>query len=619
VARPSQLQNTGAPFCSKLRRGRRKCFKDMLIDTEQLSPRGQGRGSPLSPTGDGSPSRRNKSISRSRSKSGKDSPQHHKAVLNTSYIARPSGEGTSLANMTSKRNRGSAHSTRDFDSMDSDAGLQKLPPIGTKTATIGMKPVAGSKEPPKMRSLRTPHEKTTIAEKEDILEQIMCAEAYAGFEQMARYQLNISQVSRVGLDMDRLSLSDLQMEHLHKLVDGSDLGEDLPQLLEQVPPSVGDFIEKHSTSHAESHLPESLCYGHGLRIGSGFSDNYEGELVQEQHFVARCGQYTLLGVVNGHGKKRISEQLVERMAELMPDAVFKSHALAYGDPAAALSEAFHRVHQITSMELDLHLTGASCTVVLADDEVFWVANVGDCRAVLGTPDPKPNAEHFHFVPVPLTEDHVLSVKTEFDRIQASGGEMRRLVNDKVYRLYLQDGDVPGLTLTRSIGDRVAHVVGISHLPTIGAVRRQDLAPGSFVLIGSGAVWSLMSERVAVNWVGRYFSEADQAARALSNSAFSRMGDMHRDLKSSNWEEDCFGVMLLFVDEPVEAPLQVSVQTPTAPATPVASVRPFALGPKEGDQRTLSDWKEVKSADRSMKLRKLQSNGRFLLDETFGDC
>merc|ERR1712190_252355 len=304
----------------------------------------------------------------------------------------------------------------------------------------------------------------------------------------------------------------------------------------------------------------------------------------------------------GHGSKRTAADLAMRISQLMPDTVFKSEALAQGDPASALSEAFERVNQITCAELDLMLTGASVTVVLADDEVFWVANVGDCRAVLGAPDPKPNAEDFHFTPVPITEDHVLSVKTEFDRVHASGGEMRRLVNDKVYRLYLQDGDVPGLTLTRCIGDRVAHVVGISHLPSINALRRQDLAPSSFVLIGSGAVWSLMSERVAVNWVGRYFSEADEAATALSNSAFSRMADTNRSLRSSHWESDCFGVLLLFVDGPAEEKPTVSAkltrEQSMVPQTP-SSVRSFTLGPKEDKDRSeLSDWKEVKSAVRS---------------------
>merc|ERR1712066_720450 len=104
-----------------------------------------------------------------------------------------------------------------------------------------------------------------------------------------------------------------------------------------------------------------------------------------------------------------------------------------------------------------------------------------------------------------------------------------------------------------------------------------------------------SERVAVNWVGRYFSEADEAARALSNTAFSRMGDSHRHLRRSQWERDCFGVLLLFVDGPAEEqpppPLSIKLtrELSNVPQTP-SSVRSFALGPKEGEDRSsLPEW------------------------------
>merc|ERR1712066_780439 len=111
-----------------------------------------------------------------------------------------------------------------------------------------------------------------------------------------------------------------------------------------------------------------------------------------------------------------------------------------------------------------------------------------------------------------------------------------------------------------------------------------------------------SERVAVNWVGRYFSEADEAARALSNAAFSRMGDSHRHLRRSHWELDCFGVLLLFVDGPAEEPppplsIKLTRELSTVsqmPSTPVSPVRSFAFGPKEGeDPSNLTQWAQVK--------------------------
>jgi serine/threonine protein phosphatase PrpC len=297
--------------------------------------------------------------------------------------------------------------------------------------------------------------------------------------------------------------------------------------------------------------------------------------------------------------------------------VLESSALERGDPAVALREAFVRIHHKASAILDLLLAGASCTVCLIDPQAIWVAHVGDCRAMLGVPDPLDNAKEFHFKPVPLTSDHKLSVKGEFDRIvNAGAGEVRKLVGDNVYRLFLPDEDLPGLTLTRALGDCVGHAVGLSHEPALCAVQMEDLAPGSFLLLGSGGIFATMSEHTIANWIGRNFKDAAFAAQTLTTEAQARWEEPGSKARASLKDNipDCFACLLLYLKDTVPALPAPRGETSKLPASkplqlPPVPARPFSMGAHNVAEQK-RPWREVKATDRVESLRQMQARERF---------
>ena len=63
----------------------------------------------------------------------------------------------------------------------------------------------------------------------------------------------------------------------------------------------------------------------------------------------------------------------------------------------------------------------------------------------------------------ITRDHKPNLPGEKARILASGGRVFALDYDDGYvgpeRVWLQDHDIPGLAMSRSLGDTVAHSVG----------------------------------------------------------------------------------------------------------------------------------------------------------------
>merc|ERR1719191_2539237 len=328
------------------------------------------------------------------------------------------------------------------------------------------------------------------------------------------------------------------------------------------------------------------------------------ESSQDRMFVAHSGNYTLFGLVNGHGQSQLSQELCKFISQEMPRAIFRSRNFVKGDVPGALNKAFHRVHRKGIEAVDCRFSGAACTVLLLSPDTVWVAHVGDCKVVLGVPDSLPNAEEYHFCPVQLTKEHRLALQGEFDRIVKSNGEVRRLANDHSHRTFVKNEDSPGLTLTRAVGGRVGHQIGVVHQPTIAFLKKSDLQPGAFFAIASGGLWATMSERTVVNWVGRYFEDANEAAKCLTEEAAKRWEDppaqqhFHRGP-----EPDCFSAMVLF-------------PTTSSDAGQAGNTahRAFAVGPHQRQARR--SWKQIKAVMRLMTIRKASELEKGTADDEY---
>lgn len=400
---------------------------------------------------------------------------------------------------------------------------------------------------------------------------------------------------RVAVNPEKLS----GLEHLPQPDGTEDLEDDVYESDDELISRCG--IEEYMMEDFAD-IPRALSSAPGIRLGFGSAGP---GAQQDRVFVARCGDMTLVGLVNCHGKQSVGADLARFVASELPRAVFRSSALTrHNDATRALSDAFCRLHRLATERLDVRYTGASVTVALVDPENVWVAHVGDCRAVVGVPDHLPNAEEFHFTPVAMTQDHKLAVKQEFDRIQSCGGELRKMVKDNIYRLFLKDTEAPGLSLTRLIGHRTGHLVGVSHFPSIAAVRRCDLAEGAFLILGSGGLWTTMSERAVVNWVSRCYDDPTAAAQSLTEQAVNRWQDpMHPGKQPlSHTVGDCFTTAVLLLDPPHQAP-------PCTPGRP----RSF-LTCEHTLQFHRKDFSEVKSLDRVARMRRVQANSRPLPED-----
>ena len=109
----------------------------------------------------------------------------------------------------------------------------------------------------------------------------------------------------------------------------------------------------------------------------------------------------------------------------------------------------------------------------------------------------------------LNRDHKPECKDEAERILKRGGRIdsfRDYYNNGEpigpQRVWLQDQEMPGLAMSRSMGDRVAHSVGVSAEPEV-----KEFTLGlddKFMVIASDGVWEFLSNEDVANIVLPYY-------------------------------------------------------------------------------------------------------------------
>ena len=144
--------------------------------------------------------------------------------------------------------------------------------------------------------------------------------------------------------------------------------------------------------------------------------------------------------------------------------------------------------------------GSGSTVILIHitPEKIISINCGDSRAILISKNKNI---------IPLSRDHKPELPEEKQRIESSGGRVDKIYGMGPYRVWFKDEDYPGLAMSRSIGDKLAHKVGVSDIPEIKEFSVSDLKPLA-IIVASDGVWEFMSEEEVRNIVMNYADSKD---------------------------------------------------------------------------------------------------------------
>jgi len=141
--------------------------------------------------------------------------------------------------------------------------------------------------------------------------------------------------------------------------------------------------------------------------------------------------YDYVAVYDGHGGHNVAEFLKFHFKNFIV-----KHLNMNKNPAAALMAAFAEAQATMPIEMS-YTAGSAAIVILRKNKELWIANCGDCRAIISSYSHKVKA---------LSIDHKPNRQDEFDRIKNLGGIVT-----------FNPNDVPrvqgNLALSRSLGDK----------------------------------------------------------------------------------------------------------------------------------------------------------------------
>ena len=186
----------------------------------------------------------------------------------------------------------------------------------------------------------------------------------------------------------------------------------------------------------------------------------------------------------------------------------------------SFSQTDYKLRHNSNINIDF--SGTTCISILFNNNKIIMANIGDSRAIKGQFLPGNNKWNFQI----LNKEHKPENKEEYIRITKSNGLIHPYLNeDNEYvgpqRVWIKDKNIPGLAMSRSLGDRIFDSVGVISTPDILCFKHKII--DKFIVIASDGLWMYVSNQEVVDIVGKYYEKlnCDEAIEELYSLAKSR--------------------------------------------------------------------------------------------------
>eukprot|EP00826_Nyctotherus_ovalis_P064690 TRINITY_DN9493_c0_g4_i1.p1 TRINITY_DN9493_c0_g4~~TRINITY_DN9493_c0_g4_i1.p1 ORF type:complete len:248 (+),score=62.31 TRINITY_DN9493_c0_g4_i1:1321-2064(+) len=174
--------------------------------------------------------------------------------------------------------------------------------------------------------------------------------------------------------------------------------------------------------------------------------------------------------------------------------------------------------------IDVTYSGTTLVSVLLLGNYVMCANVGDSRAIIGS-----SANFLDWRARPISRDHKPDIPAEYERIMRSNGRVECYVDEYgnaigPKRVWKRHEDLPGLAMSRALGDKSAAEAGVIHVPEV--VEEKVKSEDRVIVLASDGVWEHMENIEVVTVVGELWERgnASEAAERLVAEARSRWNE-----------------------------------------------------------------------------------------------
>ena len=252
------------------------------------------------------------------------------------------------------------------------------------------------------------------------------------------------------------------------------------------------------------------------------------------------GHY-LFGVCDGHGSygHLVSQYIRDAFPGILEESLEKE--LSFLSIEKNFYKAVSKLCKgLQETGIEIAFSGSTLVFVLIIGSNCVCGNVGDSRVVLG------KCFNDIWEGIPLSHDHNTKRIDERTRILNSHGRISQAQDfdgnfEGPERVWLLDDDIPGLAMTRSIGDKISKAVGVTSDPEV--IARKLCKDDKFLIIASDGVWEYISNENAVDIVRNYWEQnsIEEATQALVSEASKKW-------KKEEYTDD-ITVVIIFLSVP----------------------------------------------------------------------
>jgi len=248
---------------------------------------------------------------------------------------------------------------------------------------------------------------------------------------------------------------------------------------------------------------------------------YNKNKVNQDRFVFKYAlgddpSVSMWGVMDGHGE--YGHYVAAFVQENLPQCLAAEKGMRQSPEAAITRATAAMCKRLQETDINCAFSGSTLVFGVRIDDVLYVANVGDSRCVLCKQGPNGQIQA-----VPLSTDQKPERPDEKARILAHGGRVEPLPGPPgecgPARVWLAEADVPGLAMSRSVGDEVSQTVGVTSVPEI--VRHEIVGDDLFAVWASDGVWEFLSDDQALQIIRKHWPNIDAGAAALAEESTKR--------------------------------------------------------------------------------------------------
>ena len=250
------------------------------------------------------------------------------------------------------------------------------------------------------------------------------------------------------------------------------------------------------------------CSGPGI-----VKTNQDAYFVKENFL--KNENYIFIGVCDGHGEKGevVSKYVTNKLPEYIQDLSNEN-----------IINAFKKINNeiYNNKNIESNMSGTTVASIILTPEKIICPNLGDSRAVLF------KYESGIYYSKNLSRDHKPGEPDENRRIINNNGRVKKCYDEELKkflgpdRVWLKSKEEPGLAMSRSIGDKLAHTVGVSDEPEIKSFEYDGSE--KFLIVASDGIWEYLHGEDCIKIVRPFYEDdknCEEAALALVKEAFRK--------------------------------------------------------------------------------------------------